>query len=59
VALATLAACALPIALGQRAVWERTLAYVPPFNHYYPNDVPPELRLRIEHPDRPPTPGFF
>lgn len=57
--LATLAACALPIALCQRPVWEKTLAHVPVLNRYYPHDVPTEFRIRLEHPDNPESPGLF
>jgi len=58
-ALATLAACALPIVFCQRAVWEKTLAHVPPFNRYYWLDLPDEYRIRAEHPDEPQVPGLF
>jgi membrane associated rhomboid family serine protease len=57
--LVTVAACALPIVLCQRSVWDRTLAHVPPFNTYYPHDVPAELRQMFEHPADPGKPDFF
>jgi membrane associated rhomboid family serine protease len=59
IALATILVWALPIACSQRAVWDRTLAYVPILNRYYPKDVPAELRRSVESPDNSINVGFL
>jgi membrane associated rhomboid family serine protease len=58
-ALLTLVAWAIPLVFIQRPVWERTLAHIPPFNHYYPNDVSPEERTLFEDPANDPNVGLF
>jgi membrane associated rhomboid family serine protease len=58
-AIATVAACALPIVLTQRAVWERTLAYVPFLNHHEWHDYPPDVLRQVEDPAHARVPGLF
>jgi len=52
-------AWALPIALSQRPVWERTLAYLPSLGRGYERAVPVESRKAREDPDRQARPGTF
>jgi len=58
-AVATLVVWAIPLVFIQRPVWDRTLAYVPPFNKYYPHNVPEELRRVYEDPENAPDVGLI
>jgi len=52
-------AWALPIALSQRPIWERTLAYLPSLGQRYERAAPVESRKWREDPDNQERPGTF
>jgi hypothetical protein len=58
-AVATVVVWAIPLVFIQRPVWDRTLAYVPPLNRYYPHNVPEELRQMYEDPENAPDVGLL
>jgi len=55
----TLVVWALPVVFTQRPVWDRTLAHVPPFNHWYPNRLFPGQQEFLEDPDHQPDVGII
>ena len=58
-AVATVVVWAIPLVFIQRPVWDRTLAYVPPFNRYYPHNVSDEARRVYEDPENAPDVGLI
>ena len=52
-------AWALPIALTQRPIWERTMAHLPSLGQGYERAIPVEARKAYEDPDRQQRPGTF
>jgi membrane associated rhomboid family serine protease len=58
-AVATLIVWAIPLIFIQRPVWNRTLANIAPFNHWYINGVPAELHAAYEDPENAPDVGLF
>src|SRR2546421_3008158 len=57
--LATILVWAIPLILIQRPVWNHTLAYIPPFNHWYPHDATAQDRQYFEDPEHAPEGGLI